>query len=581
MALLLYTLGMPWLGLSEAGAWWDNNWQYRQKIRCDTAAAGVDETLNEVPVLVRLHMGNFDFAKAKADGSDLRFVDLDDQTPLKFHIEKYVPADAIALVWVKVPRLTGKSTVNAFWLYSGNQVAAAAQDSGGSFDINQLVALHLNETEGFPRDATAYANHVGDFSGGMGLPSIIGNGLTLRGMGDRLVIPKKPSLDFKNGLTFSAWVRIAQEQVQARLLSWSDERSGIIFGIEGTTPFARIFNGNLESSLVGLSGLTPGVWHHLALTAAPNGKLKIFIDGQENNSTDMALAVPTPPGDAILGAGPEGTFEFVGDLDEVRLAGIARSAAWLRAEVQSQGPDGRLLSHDPVEEGGGGASSFYLLTVASNITVDGWVIIGLLLLLGGVSWMIFLVKAYFFRLMIRENRVFMTSFKGLTDLTGLDEREEEFENSPLFRIYREGCYDLRHWLEKHRHLENPKISPKALNIFRTTVEKGFMEENRRINSGLVVLTMAISGGPFLGLLGTVWGVMNTFAALAVAGEANIMAIAPGVASALATTVFGLIVAIPALFGYNYLAGRVKILAADMGIFVDNFVNVTDQVYGGD
>jgi biopolymer transport protein ExbB len=570
------------LGASQASAWWDNNWQFRKKIHFDTMAAGIEETLNEVPVLVRLHMGNFDFSRAKNDGSDLRFVDIDDQTPLKFHIEKYDPIDAIALVWFKIPRLTGKSAANAVWMYYGNPMAAGGQSSGGSYDIHQLAVFHLSETEGFPRDATAYGNHVGNFSGGMGLPSVIGNGLTLRGMGDHLVIPRTPSLDFKNGLTFSAWVRIAQEQTQARLLSWADEHSGIILGINGTTPFARIFNRQLETSLVALSGLVPETWHHLAFTAGPNGKLTIYIDGQANNSTDMELGVPAPERDAILCAGPEGTDEFVGDLDEVRLAGIPRSAAWLRAEVQSQGPDGLLLSYGDVEKGGGGgASSFYLLTVASNITVDGWVIIGLLLLLGGLSWMIFLIKAYFFRLMINENRVFMTSFKGLTDLVDLDEKEEEFANSPLFSIYREGCRDLRGWLGKHEHLENPKISRKALNIFKTTVEKGYMDENRRINSGMVVLTMAISGGPFLGLLGTVWGVMNTFAAMAVAGEANIMAIAPGVASALATTVFGLIVAIPALFGYNYLAGRVKIIAADMGIFVDNFVNITDQIYGGD
>jgi biopolymer transport protein ExbB len=91
--------------------------------------------------------------------------------------------------------------------------------------------------------------------------------------------------------------------------------------------------------------------------------------------------------------------------------------------------------------------------------------------------------------------------------------------------------------------------------------------------------MSISGGPFLGLLGTVWGVMNTFAAMAEAGEANIMAIAPGVASALSTTVFGLIVAIPALFGYNYLAGRIRDITADSGIFVDQFALKVASVYG--
>jgi biopolymer transport protein ExbB len=94
---------------------------------------------------------------------------------------------------------------------------------------------------------------------------------------------------------------------------------------------------------------------------------------------------------------------------------------------------------------------------------------------------------------------------------------------------------------------------------------------------MVLLTMAITGGPFLGLLGTVWGVMNTFAAMAEAGEANLTAIAPGVASALATTVFGLIVAIPALFGYNYLSGKIKNITADLGIFVDDITVKLEQL----
>jgi biopolymer transport protein ExbB len=73
--------------------------------------------------------------------------------------------------------------------------------------------------------------------------------------------------------------------------------------------------------------------------------------------------------------------------------------------------------------------------------------------------------------------------------------------------------------------------------------------------------------------------MNTFAAMAEAGEANIMAIAPGVASALSTTVFGLIVAIPALFGYNYLASKIKNMTAEMSVFVDQFALKADEAHG--
>src|SRR5262249_40677911 len=78
-------------------------------------------------------------------------------------------------------------------------------------------------------------------------------------------------------------------------------------------------------------------------------------------------------------------------------------------------------------------------------------------------------------------------------------------------------------------------------------------------------------GPFLGLLGTVVGVMITFPAIAAAGDVNVNAIAPGIAAALLATVAGLAVAIPALFGYNYLASRIKNISSEMQIFVDQFV----------
>ena len=82
----------------------------------------------------------------------------------------------------------------------------------------------------------------------------------------------------------------------------------------------------------------------------------------------------------------------------------------------------------------------------------------------------------------------------------------------------------------------------------------------------------------MGLLGTVLGVMITFAAIAASGDVNIAAIAPGGAAALLTTVFGLIVAIPALFGYNYLASKIKSMVADMHVFTEEFVTKLAEHY---
>jgi biopolymer transport protein ExbB len=95
---------------------------------------------------------------------------------------------------------------------------------------------------------------------------------------------------------------------------------------------------------------------------------------------------------------------------------------------------------------------------------------------------------------------------------------------------------------------------------------------------MVLLTIAIAGGPFLGLLGTVVGVMITFASIAAAGDVNVNAIAPGISAALVATVAGLIVAIPALFGYNYLTSRIRDCISDMQVFVDEFVTKMAEYY---
>jgi biopolymer transport protein ExbB len=113
-----------------------------------------------------------------------------------------------------------------------------------------------------------------------------------------------------------------------------------------------------------------------------------------------------------------------------------------------------------------------------------------------------------------------------------------------------------------------QMSAASLSAIRATVEATMIREIQRLNSQMVVLTISIAGGPFLGLLGTVVGVMITFAAIAAAGDVNVNAIAPGIAAALVATVAGLAVAIPALFAYNYLIGRIQALTADMQVFVD-------------
>jgi biopolymer transport protein ExbB len=146
--------------------------------------------------------------------------------------------------------------------------------------------------------------------------------------------------------------------------------------------------------------------------------------------------------------------------------------------------------------------------------------------------------------------------------------------SPVYRIYRAGASEILR-REARGHLV---LRAEAVEVVRALMDAGLVRENQRLSRNIVWLTIAISGGPFMGLLGTVIGVMLTFAAVAAAGDVNINAIAPGISAALLATVAGLAVAIPAMFGYNYVLIRNKNITANLHVFVDEFVTRISELY---
>jgi biopolymer transport protein ExbB len=139
--------------------------------------------------------------------------------------------------------------------------------------------------------------------------------------------------------------------------------------------------------------------------------------------------------------------------------------------------------------------------------------------------------------------------------------------------------ELEKRLQKMKETKATCLPGQAITAFKASLDKAALQESKRNASGLLLFTLSISGGPFMGLFGTVWGVINTFAGVAEAGEANLAAIAPGVASALACTLMGLMLAIPALFQYSYLSSEIKGITADMNLFMDEFTNRVEEEHG--
>ena len=125
---------------------------------------------------------------------------------------------------------------------------------------------------------------------------------------------------------------------------------------------------------------------------------------------------------------------------------------------------------------------------------------------------------------------------------------------------------------------SPKISPAQMRVVDSAMERGVGEAALRLESQMILPATAVSGAPFLGLLGTVWGVMDTFGGVASAGSANLAAMAPGVSAALITTVTGLLVAIPAMFGYNYLVTTLRGMVVELDNFAAELASEFEHKY---
>jgi biopolymer transport protein ExbB len=622
---------------SPAKAWWNDEWQLRKKITIDASAsgAGITDPIGAAPVLVRLHVGNFRFASAKEDGSDLRFVAGDDKTPLKHHIEKFDSLLGEALVWVAVPNLQPGAKAD-IWLYSGNKKAVATSDSKGTYDPDTMLVYHFNERGTPALDASAWANNaqsVGQPADG----SLIGTGLRLDGRAP-LTLPASPSLALGDNavFTWSAWIKPAAMQPNAALYSRRDGANGLVIGLDSGAPFVEVTNAGSAQRSGAATPIAPNGWHHVAVVANA-GQVVLYLDGAPYASlgatlpalTTIALvggdtAAPSSPAAAPAAAQPASAADggaapdpsapapeaapapapvaaaamagFVGDIDELQIGKSARTPGFIKFAAVGQGPDQAKLVAFSVDEETASWLSGYFAVILKSVTLDGWVVIGILMILAVVSWIVMYDRASYLNRQAKANARFMKSFRELAnDLTMLDQGDADdvstlggriaeadakmMQASSLYRIYHIGALEIRHRFSRGQSV--PVLSATSIAAIRASLDSGSVKEMQRLNRLMVVLTIAISGGPFLGLLGTVVGVMITFAAIAASGDVNVNAIAPGIAAALVATVAGLGVAIPALFGYNYLISRIKDLTTEIQVFVDEFVTKMAEFYSAD
>jgi biopolymer transport protein ExbB len=580
---------------SPARAWWNPDWSVRKKITIDTSSTGaaIDGPIGTAVVLVRLHDGDFQFSSARDDGSDIRCIAADDKTPLSYHIESYDSLLGEAFIWVKIPDLK-PGAVTTFWLYygdTGTKSAPGAADARATYDGAMALVYHFADHAAPAHDSTGNGNDsqgpVPTASG-----SLIGSGLRLNGK-TLVTIPANPSLAWSAGgnMTWSVWLHQTALEPNEILFNRTDGTHSLTIGIDNGVPFVDV-DGTRSS---GGAPIPAATWHQLAAVAS-GGTLTLYLDGASYGTLSAALpALNTPLTLGGSAAPAAGASDFAGDMDELEISNVARPVGYLKVAALGQGTDaGKLLAAGTDESPPAGwlSGTFGLFgVILKSVTLDGWVVIGILGIMSLVSWYVMITKFLYLNHVGKGNALFLHEWKHLaTDLTALDHGDAEkvktfggrviakkkqklISNSPLYRIYHIGSGEIAQRTSTHRVL-----SLRSIQAIRSTLDGGYVRENHALNDGLVFLTISIAGGPFMGLLGTVVGVMITFAAIAATGEVNISAIAPGLAAALVATVAGLLVAIPALLGYNYLVARLKMVTSDMQVFVDEFVTKMAEFY---
>ncbi len=207
-----------------------------------------------------------------------------------------------------------------------------------------------------------------------------------------------------------------------------------------------------------------------------------------------------------------------------------------------------------------------------------------LLLMSVMTWAIIFYKWRMFRQAERENHRFHNLFLHQQRLSLIHEGAENMIFSPVASIFRAGYIELvRVSRSRQQHPGNFSEEPAGLikevagteNVSRA-LSKAAETELTRLEKALPFLATTGSTAPFIGLFGTVWGIMNAFRGIGLSGSASLISVAPGISEALVATAAGLAAAIPAVVGYNYFIQKMRILDNDMNTFTAEFLNIIER-----
>lgn len=218
--------------------------------------------------------------------------------------------------------------------------------------------------------------------------------------------------------------------------------------------------------------------------------------------------------------------------------------------------------------------------VLSRAWQAGFVVFMTLLILVSSSvfgWVIIVGKWLELRKIGGSTESFIKSFWDSRSLNDLNSRLGEYPYSPTREVFRSGYAELARSNQMREQTSALELAiGAAMDNLNRTLQKAKLLERKRLEKNLAYLAIIASVTPFVGLFGTVWGIMNSFEGIARSGSASLASVAPGIAEALISTAFGLAAAIPAVIGYNLFNGRLRQQMMSVDGFCADFLNIVER-----
>lgn len=212
----------------------------------------------------------------------------------------------------------------------------------------------------------------------------------------------------------------------------------------------------------------------------------------------------------------------------------------------------------------------------------GQLVMLVLLLFSVISWAIVFIKARLFKKVAADTQDFLEAFWSSSKLSDANDTAQEYEYSPEAALFSAGFTELQK-INKIRSRRDEGNQPETLDMQMATMDnlkrairKAESQEITEMGKYLPFLATTGSAAPFIGLFGTVWGIMASFHDIGMRGSASLAVVAPGISEALIATAAGLAVAIPAVIFYNYFANKLTYIDGEMQNFSTDFLNLVER-----